>query len=344
MKYLLVACMLYLLLALHSACNGQKPVTVVAAVPPGDTVTTIGTNIRCVFQDADGNYWFATNGQGIYRHNGHTTLHYGTQHGLRSNYAWGITQDAEGTIWITTSTGMCRLNAKGIYTADPDTICHDRIDHLAESTLLTGNYYDGHTLQKFCLPRTSPLIAPGSDTRLLYDIYASLRDSRGRVWLGTCTAGLCLYTGQQYRWLTDKQFGAPIRCLYEDRYGNIWIGNNGYGLLRYHNDTLENVTEKLHLANPRFFTHFEANDSSLARVWSVTEDAGGDLWIGTIDAGLWRYRNGQITQYGRQHGLGSNAIWTVYRDHNNQMWIGTDGNGVYKWNGTTFTPFLKAAG
>mgnify|MGYP001810660845 FL=1 len=160
------------------------------------------------------------------------------------------------------------------------------------------------------------------------------------MWLGTCTAGLCLYDGQQYRWLSDKQFGAPIRCLCEDRHGNLWIGNNGYGLLRYRNDTLENVTEKLHLANPRFFTHFEGNDSSLARVWSITEDAGGDLWVGTIDAGLWRYRNGQITQYGPQHGLTSLAIWTIYRDHANQLWIGTDGAGVFRWNGSSFTPYL----
>ncbi len=340
MKHLLFALLLYPLLALHSACNGQKP-TAIVVLPAGDTVTAIGTDIRCIFQDASGNYWFATNSQGIYWHNGQTTVHYTTTHGLRSNSVWGITQDATGTMWITTAVGVCRLNAMGFYALNPDTTCNDRIDHLPESTLLTGNYYDGHALQKFCPPRTSPLIAPGADTRLLYDIYASLRDSHGRLWLGTCTAGLCMYTGQQYHWFTDKQLGAPIRCLYEDRHGNLWIGNNGYGLLRYRNDTLENITENLHLANPRFFSHFEANDSSLARVWSVTEDAGGDLWIGTIDAGLWRYRNGQITHYGQQQGLASNAIWTIYRDHADALWIGTDGGGVYRWNGSTFTPFLQ---
>lgn len=42
---------------------------------------------------------------------------------------------------------------------------------------------------------------------------------------------------------------------------------------------------------------------TLARVWTINEDNNGNLWIGTIDACVWRYDGKNLTNYTTKDGL-----------------------------------------
>ena len=78
----------------------------------------------------------------------------------------------------------------------------------------------------------------------------------------------------------------------------------------------------------------------MARVYSINEDNSGNIWVGTVDAGVWKYDGNVLTDYTKKEGLTSNAVNTIYKDNYGEHWFGTDANGICKFNGTTFTEFI----
>jgi ligand-binding sensor domain-containing protein len=64
-----------------------------------------------------------------------------------------------------------------------------------------------------------------------------------------------------------------------------------------------------------------------------------DIWVGTFDAGVWRYNGKNLTNYTTKDGLTSNAINTIYKDKKGKLWFGTYGAGVCIFNGISFTSF-----
>jgi ligand-binding sensor domain-containing protein len=107
------------------------------------------------------------------------------------------------------------------------------------------------------------------------------------VWLATYEAvfgfdGRTLTTIDGERMGLRKVDGAPhVRCVFEDRSGRLWIGNNGVGVVM-----VEGARTAL-LAD--LCADAADADRSLLRVFSIGEDREGCIWIGTIGGGAWRY-------------------------------------------------------
>ncbi|PQJ09112.1 hypothetical protein CJD36_020150 [Flavipsychrobacter stenotrophus] len=110
-------------------------------------------------------------------------------------------------------------------------------------------------------------------------------------------------------------------------------------MFRYDSGALVNVTKQQNLENSNFIKNFESKEGTLARVWTIAEDKKGDLWIGTIDAGVWMFDGKRLTNYTTKDGLGTDLIWAIYRDKNDILWFGTDGAGVYQFDGRKFSKF-----
>ncbi|MCE3225878.1 MAG: hypothetical protein K0S32_429 [Bacteroidetes bacterium] len=339
-----------LVIFLLAACNekNQSSGQQISKPLSGDTVFEIGNEIRCIFQDSKNNLWFATNGEGAFRYDGKTILNFTDKHGLCNNFVWKIEEDKSGNIWLKTRDAVCYFDGQKFTTVEPvknaDPVFNQ---NQVNENLLVEYYYIKKKPVKIPLPKNSPL-KDEPLTRFRYDIYSSCKDKNGRLWFGTCTAGVCVYDGKTYSWLNYEELGAPVRSIFEDKNGNIWIGNNGNGLFKYDGKSLINFTKEHHLDNPDFLKTMVGKEGTLARVWSITDDKDGNLWIGTIDAGVWKYdthpngsagRGERLTNYTTQNGLGSNFIWTIFRDKNDCLWFGTDGSGVYTLDDKTFKRF-----
>ena len=121
----------------------------------------------------------------------------------------------------------------------------------------------------------------------------------------------------------ERSYG-PIsitRNAIEDREGNIWLAT-WEGIIRYDGKTFTNFTNK----------------DSLRRyhVFSAHMDQRGDLWFGTIGAGLYHYDGNTFRNYTEKDGLVNDNVACFYEDKAGKLWIGTMG-GI-----SIYDPSLRA--
>lgn len=339
------------LLALLDACNGQersaaaKGSAPAVEVPMGDTVHALGRNIDWILQDRKDHYWFATNGDGVYRYDGKTLLHITAKHGLCGDQVWSIREDVNGHLWFATRDGICRYDGTAFedFTARVKNALPGPVG-LVKGGLFFGHldgicYYNGRSFVNFTIAPPTYRSERGNLSRP-YSIYSDLIDRAGHAWFGTEQKGVCRFDGASTTWFTEAGLSdAAVRCVFQDRNGDLWFGNNGAGLFRYDGKALTNVTEEKGLGNPTFLKDHRVGDTqgTLARVWSIAEDPLGNLWVGTIDAGLWKLSGDGPTNYTTADGLPGNAIWRLYTDHTGTLWVVTDGDAVCRFDGKSFT-------
>lgn len=96
---------------------------------------------------------------------------------------------------------------------------------------------------------------------------------------------------------------ANVICETEDGY--IWIGSYA-GLTRYNGAEFEFIRE-----------------GGLVNVVSMMTDSKGRLWIGTNDAGIARYENGEYTYFTCDDGLPSNSVRCFAEDKDGRVYVGT---------------------
>lgn len=71
-----------------------------------------GTNVKCIFQDSKHNVWIGTGGFGLYRYRPlkNTIDNFTEREGLPNNVIYGILEDDNQNLWISTNKGLCELN------------------------------------------------------------------------------------------------------------------------------------------------------------------------------------------------------------------------------------------
>ena len=318
------------------------------------STTLIDQNIRSIFQDKKGVFWFGTNGAGVYRFDGIHLNQFTEKDGLSNNQILSIQEDQFGNIWFGTGIfGVSKFNGRTFTSYTTNERLHFSKNFKKEWKIAKNDlwFFAGGGVYHY--NDTSFVYLPLAETKSISDqsltspfvlsrfaVYSILKDKKGNVWLGTQAQGVLRYNGKSFTWFTEKGLnGSAVLSIFEDRRGNIWFGNNGAGLFRFDGETLTNVTEEKQLTNYEFKVSGASNTNTLARIYSINEDDFGNLWIGTVDAGAWKYDGTTLTHYTMKDGLSSNAVNTIYKDKYGQLWFGTDENGICKFNGINFQKF-----
>jgi ligand-binding sensor domain-containing protein len=314
----------------------------------GHTVSAIGKKTDCIFQDRNNNYWFASNGEGAFRYDGKTITQITTKDGLCSDFVWSITEDKQGNLWFTTRDGFCCYNGTSFinYTATIKNAPYGKFQY-SKDGLFFGHlngvcYYDGTSFTNFVIhpdnykPPTHTMYRP-------YEVYCTLVDHSGKVWFGTQEKGVCIYDGKTFSFITGKDLDGPaVRSIFQDKKGNLWFGNNGGGLYQYNGTALRNITEENKLSNDEFLKERMPVDKpgSLARVFAINDDEDGNIWIGTVDAGVWKYDGVKLTNYTTKDGLSTNSVYGIYKDKKGKLWFISNGETIFNFDGQKF---VKAA-
>ena len=176
-------------------------------------------------------------------------------------------------------------------------------------------------------------------------------DSKGNIWIGTFFSGLHSYNtySNKVTHYNNSEFvkhninTSNIRKVLVDNKDNVWIGTRA-GLYRINKSENENFN--ITPFNDRFKTIL-GEDISSTIVFSLFEDDSNNIWIGSLDYGLFKYNynNDKIIWYNNENGFIHESISSITQDKNGNIWI-SGNKGLTKFNPTEnlFTNFNKEDG
>ena len=360
MKYWLIAVLLI-------SCNNKSPVQVekpAARITVAKERSAIKLDfkkgISSIFEDSNGNFWFGSIEEGLCKYNGVSATYFTQAEGLPSNAAGRIQEDTDGNIWVSTGKGISYYDGKSFTTipvnkewsgnaqSAPTSIPSTGEWSLNQESLWFPIYNDG--ILRYDQEQMDYLATPIPKTDFSYhqdradrsyhhpySVITIYQDNNGKLWLGTFNRGVVGYDGQTFEYHNPNNFGVgTIRSIYQDKDGAHWFGSNGGGLYQFADGKYTNFTKDngLTSSNPGYDEF-----GTLSRVWAISQDNEGNMWFGTIDAGLWSFDGKELTNYSMKDGLPSNSVETIYKDKAGKLWFctGTSSKGIlYTLNGGSF--------
>lgn len=306
----------------------------------------IGKTIRTIFQDSKGNMWFGTEGEGVYRYDGKALKHLTSQDGLLGNYVHTITQDKNGNMWFGTNEAILSYN--GIffinYTKDKESQYRQGFTSYIDQRggLWFGTFAGYYSFKNNKLEYHSLTNNIKDEDNYTYSVYSILETNEGKMFLGTDHKGVFVIENNQLKNIDDLNIArGSIRSLFQDKKGRIWIGNNGNGLYCYENNQLKNLSAENNLIYLDKKSKRPIN-TGLANIFSIAEDIAGNIWVGTIDKGLWRYDDKKFTNIMPIDGLQNEGVLNIYKDNTGKLWIGQLFGGINTFDGSRFKVVSRA--
>lgn len=269
-------------------------------------------------------------------------------HGPRPGLISHIVQDRVGRIWLATAVGLAlcdpELETLRWYEAQADAPSEwdnymTRIAEDANGRLWIGSAVGLYRFEpasgSFRLfrhdPRRPGSLAPGP-------VMSVLCDRSGAIWTGSWQSGLSCLDPWRIRFevLThaDDDPGSldqdGVVSVLEGRDGTLWVGTGGV--------TGVNEVGRLNrrLPGESTFTRIPFESAAQVRtVLALSEDAKGDIWIGT-DRGLWFLPRGatraQLPVVRGLDGaaLAASGVYALQFDLEGGLWIGTFGRGLFR--------------
>lgn len=333
--------------------NGKPVVQPINNTQPAESKTDATrlkytSGVRSFLEDSKGNIWFGSDKEGVCLLQNGKFQYFTTENGLSNNQVRNIYEDKNGVIWFECGTGLSMYDGQKIavykernYDSTTQWTLGDKDLWFKGDETVSYNkpeknpgvyHYDGKKLSYRTFPVT---IKSDDERRFAYSISTPfLKGKNGTIWFGTYKA-LIGYNGTDFKILNDEYFGLTkekrglhIRGFIEDSKGNLWIANNGMGVLVYDGREAINFTVKQKL------TKEDTKGNSLERAYSIGEDAEGNIRIGTVESGVWRYDGKTVKNFTEKDGLEGKFISTIYKSRQGELWFG--GSGVYRFNGKSF--------
>lgn len=305
-------------------------------------------NVQCILQDKEGNLWFGTTENGLYKYDGKTFSRYLMANGLNSNSIYTLFEDREGKIWIGTDAGLC--------------------------------IYDGKAFAEIIIPLPKNL-APNTNPTFLNShwVYSILQASSGKLWFATID-GVYIYDGRSFTPFGIDEAGNgfltsndKVERIIEDKAGNIWLGGRtNEGVYRYDGKSITHFKlEELLQNGPKpkphqwawpqvqdkngniwfsnwggayrydghSFTRFTKKDGLPGMVTRIIEDKNGNLWFG--GDGICRYDGKSFTCFTTKDGLANPGVWSILEDKAGNLWVGTRATGLYLYDGERFIAYSE---
>jgi ligand-binding sensor domain-containing protein/class 3 adenylate cyclase len=111
--------------------------------------------------------------------------------------------------------------------------------------------------------------------------------------------------------------GLPVNaftCSLTDRDGNLWLGSNGSGAVRYDGQSFQQFTT--------------ANGLSNNGIWQMLQTPEGDIWFATYGGGICIFDGRRFRTMTTKDGLPSNGIYSLCTDSKGRIWAGTVESGA----------------
>lgn len=311
------------------------------------------TSIWAIHQDSDGDYWFGSNGNGVYRYDGEKLTNYTELDGLVDNSIRGIQCDKQGNVYIETPSGVSKFDGQKFTTlevadkspnewrSEPDDLWFS-----CNATAEDVYRYDGEYLYELQLPRDTvknkfgvfPNLGDGQTGNNRHAVFGMNRDHSGHIWFGTAEAGAFRFDGEGFLHISEPELltledgRVPgVRSIIQADDGNYWMSNTLY---RYKIDE-NGVYKKISGVEAKKGQPMQEFPYFLSAVIDET----GSLWMVTYAEGVWVYDSDNLKKYRIRSGSNEIHLMCIYLDRENILWLGTENDGVYQWDGKAFEKF-----
>lgn len=314
--------------------NGKGFVQVTSDLLPKDK------KIYSLSQERSGSIWISTAASGAIKildpeviNSPSNFKSYSSKEGL-DQYVFFAIEDRAGTIWYLTGIGIKYFDKNtnkfeffrpaGMPMGQVTSINSDNKGNLLIGTS-TGciSRYDPEkkTFEEIIKPGT---IAGnmGGGANFVYTIY---EDRVGNIWATILNYGVCRWSVSDRKLTffnsTNGLAVDKIKCIAEDREGNILLGTIGEGFEIFKGEKFVSFSKKNGLVNDQVYTICKDKNSNY---WFGTNDgisvydpkATADKAFKTISLGI----------------LGGNSARSIVQDKNGNMWIGTYGAKLFMYD------------
>ena len=142
-------------------------------------------------------------------------------------------------------------------------------------------------------------------------------DHEGNVWLGLTDGGLVRLRPRIFHvvWPTQGVDNKSARSVCEDENGAMWFGTGGKQVVRWAQGN---------------FSMFKPPGAPAFDEVKVLPAGGRNLWVGTVQAGLWELTNGVFSQPFSDDAIGT-VVRCLHRDRAGALWIGCE-FGLFRWD------------
>ncbi len=260
-----------------------------------------------------------------------------------------LLQENDSIVWLMSmQVGVVRLNVKTLVS---ENIPYERISDNAFNARFRVSFVDegGRVWLKpldgeLCHydPLTHKLeqaviVRDGVETPIVMRTINHLVDNNRNLWY-TDENGLAMLSFEKAEYqVIPSHHDVAARGMVEDREGHIWVGwknnlidRNGY-LSVYD-------SQGVFLGNYDLKGQLHKDENTLfgTDIYCLSEDADGNIWIGTKREGLFileRLENGtfKMHHYNRtttDYGLHSKSIFCILHDSHHRVWLGSFGDGL----------------
>ena len=274
-------------------------------------------------EDAQGALWASTEAGGVVRYQHDSFSSYGGESGLTSLHAVYMTDDANGDLltFLINDDVLRWRDGKFLPAGAPSDADQNNQPAPRESRRVP------------CLKKQSRiacLLHESINSWTRADGLPSLnlagefgvQDSRGTLWLATADAGLVqIEHGRVTKVYTEREGlpGRPLFLMASERVGLFSLDGRG----------------ALWLTDLESWQHrMISRDAppAITQLGSATAyaDREGNLWFGTVRAGLFRASPQTIISYSVPEGLTQNNVYPIYEDRNGVVWMGTT-EGLFRY-------------
>lgn len=273
---------------------------------------SIQSTVLSLNRDPQGGVWMGTDGRGVWYH--HPRQEKFVSHRIKVQNApkrdfisiFNFLKEGD-TLWMATEFGLARYQfgsqKYSLYLTDhlDYTLAKDSV-----GGLWAGGFGDGLMKYDRKLDRFENISLPINDDEVI-QITPVSRDS---LWIHTWSSGIHAFNIHDHgikRKIVDGKSLMRSRNSLIDSQGAIWLASDD-GFYRFHRGKETSFDS---LSNPRVF--------------AITEDPGGNIWVGT-GKGLNRIeaQSNKITHYIQQEGLPNDFIYGVESDDHGNIWVSTN--------------------
>ncbi len=307
---------------------------------------------------ADGNLWIGTYNNGLKKLNvrSNTIIHYDESRlpALKDHNIWSVADDGKGTLYIGhVNEGLSVVSLKDgkvkHFERNPDD------PHSLPSNRVFQICIDSWRNVWLATSGGLALYRPGEDRFTVFNhepgnpyslpepnVYCIQEVNQKDLWIGTLRGGVSILDIRQCMLSSPEEVrfqnilasdlptglsNSSVTSLFQDSFGNIWIGTYGGGL--------NFVSHRKSFFHTITYSSVKGDTNGLSgkSVQAVCVDQDQQVWVVT-DAGINLYKNGKKQKtFSKETGnLPGNGVLSALCDSRGSVWLGTLAGGVLRYN------------